>query len=386
MCFILVEILSGCAHNTHDSNLKSSITLAIETIQSRGSVIDRPFGKDKTALLEKELENIMTATGVRGISASIAVPDVGLWCSARGMTGRTSQEKITPDLKFCAGSIGKMFTAIVILNLIEEDRLSLENPVEKWFPHISWAGQVTINHLLTHTSGIPGFDNAKEYEAHKHLYRDPEKLLSYVATKELLFEPGKHYAYSNTGYLMLGIIIERVTGKSYRQAVDYYIITKLNLHKTEVVSRETLKDLRVRGHHKGTVLSESGNGVVPFAAGSIAASPRDLIIFFKSLMGGTLLTHHSLQMMFSDMNLMTHTQRTYYGKGIVAALNTPAGNLIGHSGGIKGFGASLYYHPESNMFVCVMMNDDKNAVDPAVFKLLEVRISEERVPTKNTEN
>ena len=370
--FILLEILVGCAHNTHNSKFNTQIKLPIETIKSNGSVIHQPFSKDKIALLEKEVENIIIATGAKGISASIGVPDNGIWCSARGITGNTSKEKITSDLKFFAGSIGKIFTASVILNLIEEDRLSLENSVEKWFPEISWASHVTINHLLTHTSGIASFDNTKEYESYKYLYRNPEELLSYVTKKELLFESGKHYAYSNTGYLMLGIIIERVTGRSYREAVEHYIINKMNLDKTDVITSETMKHLIVKGHHKGNVLSEAENSVVPFAAGSIAATPRDLIIFFQALMSGRLLSQGSLQIMFSDMNLMTVTQSTYYGKGMVAALETPVGNIIGHTGGIKGFGASLFYHPKRNIFVCVMMNDDIKAVDPAVFKFLEV--------------
>jgi D-alanyl-D-alanine carboxypeptidase len=171
---------------------------------------------------------------------------------------------------------------------------------------------------------------------------------------------------------MLGIIIERVTGRSYKEAVEYYIINRMNLNETDVITSETINDLIVKGHHEGNIISESEKFVVPFAAGSIAATPRDLIIFFHSLMSGRLLTKSSLQIMFSDMNLMTVTQSTYYGKGMVAALETPVGNIIGHTGGVKGFGASLYYHPKRNIFVCVMMNDDIKAVDPAVFKLLEV--------------
>ena len=88
-------------------------------------------------------------------------------------------------------------------------------------------------------------------------------------------------------------------------------------------------------------------------------------------MSGRLLSKSSLQIMFSDINLMAVSQSTYYGKGVVAALETPVGNIIGHTVGIKGFGASLFFHPQSNMFVCVMMNDDTKAVDPAMFKLME---------------
>lgn len=368
---ILFVTFAGCVHNTPNSNFNTPITLPIETIKSNGSIISQSFGKGKIALFEKELEKIIIATGAKGISASVGIPDNGMWCSARGITGNPSKEKITPDFQFYAGSIGKIFTAVVILNLIEEGHLSLENPVANWFPEIRWASHVTINHLLTHTSGIASFNNTREYESNKYLYRNPEELLSYVTKKELLFEPGKHYAYSNTGYLMLGIIIERATGRSYEEAVKHYIINRINLHETDVITSETINDLIVKGHHNGNIISKSENYVVPFAAGSIAASPRDLIIFFHSLMSGRLLSKDSLQIMFSDMNLMTATQSTYYGKGMVAALETPVGNIIGHTGGIKGFGASLYYHPKKDIFVCVMMNDDIKAVDPVVFKLME---------------
>lgn len=370
--FILLVAFTGCAHNTPNSHFNTPITLPIESIQSSGSIIPQSFSKKQITLLEKELDNIIIATGAKGISTSVGIPDHGIWCSTRGVTGNTSKEQITSDLQFYAGSIGKIFTAIVILKLTEEGKLSLESPVAKWFPEISWARNVTVNHLLAHTSGIASFDNTIEYETNKYLYRNPEELLSYVTKKELLFEPGEHYAYSNTGYLMLGIIIERVTGISYREAIEHYIINKMNLHKTDVITSETINGLPVKGHHKGNVLRESENYVVPFAAGSIAATPRDLIIFFQALMSGRLLSQGSLQVMFSEMNLMTVTQSTYYGIGIVAALGTPVGNIIGHTGAIKGFGASLFYHPKRNIFVCVMMNDDIKAVDPAVFKFLEV--------------
>ena len=98
ICFNLLMILAGCAHKTPNSNLNTPITLPIETIKSNGSVIPLPFSKDIIALLEKGLENIFIVTGAKGISASIGVPDKGIWCSARGITGHTSKEKIISDL------------------------------------------------------------------------------------------------------------------------------------------------------------------------------------------------------------------------------------------------------------------------------------------------
>ena len=91
-------------------------------------------------------------------------------------------------------------------------------------------------------------------------------------------------------------------------------------------------------------------------------------------MNGKFLSRISLSKMFLDMNLMTKTQSTYYGKGIVVATNTPIGDIIGHRGGIKGFGAALYYHPKENLFICVMMNDDAKSPEPAVFRLMEITL------------
>ena len=128
----------------------------------------------------------------------------------------------------------------------------------------------------------------KEYEANKYRYRNPEEVLSYLKNKKLLFEPGKHFAYSNIGYLMLGLIIEKVTGKSYEEAVNQYIIDKINLKETDVMTAQTLKSLIVRGHHHGKVLAETKNYTIPFASGSIISSPRDLVHFLQAIMNGSM--------------------------------------------------------------------------------------------------
>ena len=233
---LLFVTFAAGSHTASTSNIPTPITLPIESVKSTGSVVPQSLAKDKIDLLEKELDNIIATTRAKGISASVAIPDKGIWCAARGITGNTSKEEITSDLQFYAGSIGKIFTAIVILRLAEEGRLSLESVVAKWFPEISWAGHITVDHLLTHTSGIPSFDNLEDYESNKYRYRNPEQIISFVAKKKLLFEPGAHYAYSNTGYLLLGVIIERVTGRSYKETVEHHIINKINLHKTALIT------------------------------------------------------------------------------------------------------------------------------------------------------
>lgn len=366
--FLLLTTAFSCIHDS------PNVTLSIAAIKSGGSFRPRRFSKEQVALLEQTLDNLLSATQSKGISASAGIPGKGLWCSTRGTTGNPSHESITPDLKFYAGSIGKMFTAVITLNLVAEGRLSLNSPVAEWFPGISRADRITINHLLTHTSGIASFDDAREFESSKHLYRHPASLVAHVGKKPPLFEPGAHFAYSNMGYVILGIIIERVTDDAYRKAVAHYITDKISLMETEAATLAPRKKLVVRGHRKGKVLPEAEDPVFPFAAGSIIASPKDLILFFQALMSGRLLPQDNLQAMFSDMHRMTVNQNTYYGKGIVASLGTPVGDVIGHSGAVKGFGASLFYCPQKNIFACVMMNDDMKPADPAMFRILETML------------
>jgi len=371
LCILIFISMAGCGSAEEDSSLPTPITLPLGIIKSKGTIIDQPFANNQVELLETTLNEIISKTQAKGVSASVAKPDDGIWSGSRGLSGRLPLEKITPEMTFYAGSVGKIFTAVVVFNLIEEGRLSLESPIARWFPEITQANKITINHLLTHTSGIPSYDNAEEFDPSDSRYLSPEEIVFFIKDKGLLFEPGKHYSYSNTGYLMLGIIIEQATGITYKEAVEQYIIKVIGLQATKVLTPQSLEQLEVNGHHNGEVLTEKLPYALPFAAGTIIAAPTDLILFFQALMSGGLLSQDSLQGMFSDMNLTAATQSSYYGKGIVAAIDTPIGDIIGHTGSTKGFGAALYYHPKENVFVSVMMNDDIKPIEPAMFRLME---------------
>ena len=166
---ILLLILFGCRHaTTPNSTICTPISLPIETIVSDGSITDRSFEGNKVDLLGNAIDDIIIKTQVTGISAAVGIPNKGLWCATRGITGNSRTTKITPDLKFCAGSISKIFTAVVILSLEDEGRLHLESSIDKWFPEMPHAADITINHLLTHTSGIATFDSVEEYEANTY--------------------------------------------------------------------------------------------------------------------------------------------------------------------------------------------------------------------------
>lgn len=369
--FILYITLPQCGNNERISSGNKSLTLPYKTIKSNGLIVHKPFTRNQIDKFKKVIKSIMLKIKVKGISAAVAIPDKGLWYTARGVTGNNINKKVTANMKFCAGSIGKIFTAVLIMKLIEQNRVSLNSKISKWFPEFNNSSLITVNHLLTHTSGIAGFDNANEYKLNKYRCKNPIQVLSYLKNKKSLFKPGKHFAYSNINYLMLGIIIEKITGKSYQEAIKKYIINKINLRHTDVIAKNTSKNPVVRGHHRGIVLNNSLDYTALFGAGSIIATPMDLIIFLHALLNGKLLSKNSLKKMFSNMNLMKITQKTYYGKGIAAALKTPIGTIIGHSGGVNGFRAALYYYPKDNVFVCAMINDDKISIDPAIFTFIQ---------------
>ncbi len=376
VCLIFLLTFAGYTHSKSGTGSNSPITLPLETIKSKGTIVQQPFDPDEVELLEKTLDKIRDKTQAKGMSVAVAIPDKGIWFNTRGITGNPEMEKLTPDQEFYAGSIGKIYTSVVIFSLIDQGRLNLKTPIAKWFPEFPKAKKITINHLLTHTSGIVSYDNLKENEATNYVYQHPEQIILSVKNKKLLFTPGKHYSYSNTGYLILGIIIEKITGKTYKEAVDQFIINKIDLRETEVLTGQSHKNLLVSGHHQGNVLAEKKIYAKAVGAGSVIASPRDLISFLQALMAGRLVSEKSLQAIFENINRSYSVPGTYYGKGIAVALKTPVGDIIGHTGGTRGFLAALYYQPKKNIFVAVMMNDDIKAVEPAMFRLMETMMAD----------
>ena len=258
----------------------------------------------------------------------------------------------TAESKFRIGSVTKQFTAACILLLEDRGKLKTDDLVRKYVPNApaAWA-KITIYHLLTHTSGIPSFTNFPEYEQFQRQPTTPEKLLAFFRDKPLDFEPGSKWKYSNSGYEVLGYVIEKVTGQTYQQFLDENIFKLLEMRDSGYDSNSLVIPHHAYGYTPGphgVTVAGYVDMTVPYAAGGLYSTTRDLLKWQRGLFGGRLLKPASLQKMITPF-------KDDYGCGL--SITTVNGRKrIEHGGGIQGFNSELAYWPEEQMSVVVLAN------------------------------
>lgn len=253
--------------------------------------------------------------------------------------------------KYRIGSITKMFTATLIFQLVEEGKLKLDDTLDKFFSEIPNAKKITVAQMLNHHTGIHSFtDDAQHYLSYSRRPQTHEQILAIIAKTTPDFEPGAKAAYSNSNYVLLGYIVEKLTKKSYKDALNERIAAKINLTDTYYggkingANNESLSFDFIDGAWK--VLGETDMSV-PGGAGAIVSTPTDLTKFITALFAGKLVSQKSLEQM--------KTMTDGYGSGI---LQFPYDDkkLYGHTGGIDGFNSMLVYLPEEKLSVAYISN------------------------------
>ena len=286
----------------------------------------------------------------KGMGSLVLAKDgLVLYSRSFGYRQITENDKklLTADTKYRIGSITKMYTAVMIFQLIEEGKLKLTDTLDKFFPQIPNASRITIAQLLSHRSGIP------DLQPDAGWYLQPkteDEIVAAIAKGQSQFEPDTKTAYSNTGYNLLGYIIEDVDGKSYSNALKERITSKIGLKDTYVgtgqadpAKNEAIAYKYIGGWVEGSEPDLS----IPGGGGSILSTPTDMTIFIQALFDLKLVSQDSL-------NQMT-TQRDGEGMGITAF--TFAGKtLYGETGGSGSSGAWLNYFPEEKLALAYTTN------------------------------
>ncbi len=271
----------------------------------------------------------------------------------------------TPATKFRLGSITKQFTAASILLLEERGKLKLDDPISKYIPDAPAAWEkITIFHLLTHTSGIPNFTSLPEYKSLKLENTPVAKTIATVRDKPLDFAPGERMSYSNSGYLVLGYTIERITGSSYEKFVTDNIFTPLGMKDSGYDSNTAIILHRAAGYAPspaGPVNAEFVHMSIPHAAGALYSTTEDLLRWEQGLFGGKLITAASLAR-------MTTPFKNDYAFGVMVQ-TTNGRKVVQHGGGIEGFNTFLAYYPDTRTTVAVLANLNGNAPDQIAGKL-----------------
>ncbi|RKG56271.1 serine hydrolase [Corallococcus sp. AB011P] len=269
----------------------------------------------------------------------------------------------TPDTKFRIASMTKQFTAMVILQLVAEGKLKLDDTLVSALPDYrkDTGSRVTLTHLLNHTSGIPNYTNAADFFS--KVSRNPYAVADFVkqfASGDLEFEPGSRFAYSNSGYFLLGAIIERATGKTYAQAVQERIFTPLGMKDSGYDVYATVLPKRASGHQltsDGYIHAAYIDMSLAHAAGSLYSTVEDLYRWDRALYENKLLPEALKQKMFTP-------GLEDYGFGLTMdPLPLNDGKTVlatnGHSGGINGFSSRIYRVPVGKEVVILLDNTSR---------------------------
>lgn len=260
------------------------------------------------------------------------------------------------------GSITKTFVAVVALQLVAEGRLRLDDPISTTLPGVlPYGAQVTVRQLLNHTSGVPDY-----FATILPLYGDdpdawlrswqPDALVALIAAQPPLFPAGNQWRYSNTDYVLVGMAIERITGRSLAAEVQHRIITPLGLRHTSFPTNTIdLPPPAARGYLTGTgstpIDVTAFNPSVAWAAGAVISTVADLATFYRTLLTGDLLPNRQLAQM------LTYVDAGGFGYGLgIFTLNTPCGPAIGHNGAIFGFGTDAFTSPDGRRQVILAHN------------------------------
>ena len=274
--------------------------------------------------------------------------------------GFASLELSTPipeNASFEIGSITKQFTSAAILRLVEAGKLSLEDDFTKYVPFDTRGRTVTINHLLNHTSGIPGYTELpffRNFSIEKH---ERDSLVRIIEKEEFLFEPGSAMIYNNSGYFLLGLVIEAAAGKTYEEYLSEQFFQPLGMENTYYCSETKVFSGKVYGYNyaeKGLHQKPYLDHTWPFAAGSLCSTTKDLLVWMQALHGGKVFQEETYKLLTTPGTL-NDGSLLRYAMG-VTNMNNFGNHVIGHGGGINGFLSYSGYFTDADMFIICLVN------------------------------
>lgn len=295
----------------------------------------------------------------------VADGDEVLYSRGFGRANLATDAPNTASTSFRTGSVTKQFTAAAIMVLVQDGVLSVRDPIRKHLrAYPAPAGdQITIHHLLTHTSGIPNYTNFPEVMDSRDHARTVAEMLATFADKPLEFEPGERFSYSNSGYAVLGAIIEAASGQTYAEFLRERLFAPAGLTDTVVGDATSASDRAIGYQTNGAGVAEPAPPIdmsVPYAAGAVRSTARDLVRWSQALEARRLLTEDSLQQMYTPAPPSMKDGSGYgYGWLITPGKHT----VIHHDGGIDGFLTSYVRVPALGLVVVVWTNNPAVAVD-----------------------
>lgn len=294
-----------------------------------------------------------------GISIGVQRGGEIVFAGGFGYADLENEVPATADTVYRIGSVTKQFTAAAAMLLVEEGKLDLSADLRDYLPDYDTRGfEVPVERLLNHTSGIKGYTEMPEFWERSRLDLGHEAMLELFSEPPFEFEPGDRYQYNNSGYYLLGVLIERLSGMSYTGFLEARIFGPLGLERTHYLRNGPLVPGRAEGYEVGEdggfVNDEPLSMELPYAAGSLGASVVDLLAWQRALASGQAVSSAGYERMTARGSLV-NGDPVHYGYGL--GLSEEHGLArVSHGGGINGFRAQLALYPEEDLGIAVLIN------------------------------
>jgi CubicO group peptidase (beta-lactamase class C family) len=348
------------------------------------------FSLSHAQSLESKIDKILRTqfkTNETGVSALVAKDGNVIYRKAFGKADLELDVNMTSKNVFEVGSITKQFTSVAILMLLEEGKLSLDDEITKFIPTYPTNGKkITIHHLLTHTSGIKSYTSMQRFGEVMTIAETPLKFIDFFKNEPMDFDPGEKYLYNNSGYFILGYIVEKVSGISYPKFIQERIFDAIDMKSSYYGSHKKLIKNRASGYQKGAEFSNAQyiSLSLPYAAGSIMSNVDDMLKWQTAITNNVFLKKATIDKAFTNYTLINGDKINYgYGWSINEINDVPT---IEHGGAIPGYLSMGVFVPSKNIYVILFSNCGCQSPTNTALEIAALAIDKPRQGEENTVN
>ena len=315
------------------------------------------------AVADKAAQDALDAGDIASVTIAVARRDGPTFVKAYGEADRTRHIAAQRDTIYRIGSLTKQFTAAAILQLAEQGKLSLDDDITKYVRVETQGHTVSLRQLLQHTSGIPSYTDMADFPEWAKKPAAPQQIVERTAKMLWEFEPGTHFHYTNTGYVLLGIVIEKVTNQRYAVYLHQHVFAPLHLDHTFYC--DDTHGARGYTTDNGKLADAAPLDLsVPFSAGALCSTAPDLVAWARGLASGLVVAPAS----YADMITPPAGIHSTYGYGLEVG-RFEGHREIWHNGGINGFVSELHVFPDDGVTIAVLTNTESGAVPRLAKKL-----------------
>lgn len=335
------------------------------------------ISKATVAELDRVVEHALKDGGAPGVSVAIARHGRVLYEKGVGYADLENQVPVTPETVFPIGSVTKTMTALAIQQLVAAGKVELDAPVGRYLPDLpSPARDVKIRYLLDHTSGLVNYTDEPGFPHESQAPMSRADILHWFAAKPLLFASGTRWSYTNSGFYLLGLVIEAVSGVSYQDYLQQHVFGPFGMADSSLTSWQPLLPHRAHGYRRSSQGLQNApryDPLLPFAAGAVLSTTGDLLKYCRGVFGeGTSATALSEALLVRDS--LPDGFVLPYSLGALVLTNFEGHRRIGHPGDVYGFEAQYSYYPDDALAVVVLTNNQNARFPPISIEQKLVRV------------